>query len=408
MVQPLENCGDFLHIQNTDAGAVAEGEPARPAILRLDVTDFRNHVATRLEISEEERFVVLVGPNGAGKTNLLEAISLLTPGRGMRRAAFADMVRHDGSGGWAVATRVSGLAGEVRIGMAFSTGDEDQKRQIRLDGRSLRSAGVLGDHLRLSWLTPAMDGLFAASAAQRRRFLDRLTLAFEPAHATRVVALDKLLRQRNRLLEEPHLHAAWLDAVEAQLAEVAVAVAAARASAVAALQEAMKSVERADFPFPSARLQLEGWVENHLAESPAVQVEDAYRQRLAETRKEDAAAGRTQTGPHRSDLLVTHAVKNMPARLCSTGEQKALLVAIVLAHAHAVRARLGGHSPLLLLDEVAAHLDASRRQGLFAALAALGGQVWVTGTDSALFAGLSEHAPCAVFHVEDGRAQPQA
>ncbi len=406
MAQPIENRRHSSHIQDIAPRTACAASPL-PAIVRLNVTDFRNHAATRLEVGRETRFVVLTGPNGAGKTNLLEAISLLAPGRGMRRAAFADMVRHGSASGWAVAAQVSGLAGEVRIGMAFSAASDDQKRQVRLDGQSVRSAGVLGEHLRLSWLTPAMDGLFAASASHRRRFLDRLTLAFEPAHASRVVALDKLLRQRNRLLENLRANAAWLDAVEAQLAEVAVAVAAGRISAVTALAEAMKNVESPDFPFPSARLRLEGWVENRLAESPAVQVEDAYRQRLAESRREDAAAGRTLTGPHRSDLLVTHAAKDMPARLCSTGEQKALLVAIILAHAHAVRARLGGHPPLLLLDEVAAHLDGTRRQGLFAALAALGGQVWMTGTDAGLFAGLAEHAPCAAFHVEDGQVRPQ-
>ncbi len=353
------------------------------AVRQLTVTDFRNHAAARVEA--EAALVVLTGPNGAGKTNLLEALSMLAPGRGLRRAQLADMARvAPESGrvpGWAVAAEIDGLQGPVRIGIAWRDVErEGGGRRVLIDGKAARSSAELGRHVRLGWLTPAMDRLFGGPASDRRRFLDRMTAALDPDHAVRMTALEKLLRQRNRLLEDIGGNAAWLDAVEAKIAEVAVAIAAARLVTRDALETGMEMVKSHGGAFPFARLRLQGWVEDRLRESPALEVEDACREMLAAGRAADAAAGRTQQGPHRSDLEVEHGPKGMPARLCSTGEQKALLIAIVLAHAAAVKALPGCGAPLLLLDEVAAHLDAGRRAGLFEALKGLGCQAWMTGT----------------------------
>ncbi len=368
-------------------------------INRLDVTDFRNYAAARLEAHGP--VVVLTGPNGAGKTNLLEAISLFAPGRGLRRAAFAAMARMPGAGGWAISAQISGMQGPVRIGAAWQAGGSTGGRKLVIGGKSARSAGQLGRHLRIAWLTPAMDRIFAGPAADRRRFFDRLTATLDPAHAARAAALERLMRQRNRLLESHEDNAAWLDVLEAQMAQSFIAVAAARLAALKALKTGMKTVEKAAGAFPFAALGLQGEVENQLRESPAVQVEDAWRARLRGNRARDAAAGRTLEGPHRTDLEVLHGPGGMPARLCSTGEQKALLIAIVLAHARAVRAQAGGHAPVMLLDEVAAHLDRARRRGLFAALEELQCQAWMTGTETDLFEDLRGRAH--FVRIEDGQ-----
>ncbi len=385
---------------------MSQGEaPITSVVVRqLTVTDFRNHASARMET--DALLVVLVGPNGAGKTNLLEALSMLAPGRGLRGAQLADMIRVASPGeraaGWAVAAQIDGLRGPVRIGIAWrDTEQEGGGRRVLIDGKAVRSSAELGQHVRLGWLTPAMDRLFGGPASDRRRFLDRMTAALDPEHALRTGGLERLLRQRNRLLEDIGRNAAWLDAVEAKIAETAVAVAAARMAALEALEAGMKMVEKHGGAFPFARLRLQGWVEDRLRESPALEVEDACREMLAAGRVADAAAGRTLQGPHRSDLQVEHGPKGMPARLCSTGEQKALLIAIVLAHAAAVKALPGCGAPLLLLDEVAAHLDARRRAGLFEALKGLGCQAWMTGTDAELFSQVREEA--CFLRVEDGR-----
>ena len=383
----------------------------RLAVRRLTLTNFRNHATTRIE-GIEAPLVALTGPNGAGKTNVLEALSLLAPGRGLRRAAFADMANISAPEQWAAAFSLVGLAGAVDVGMAWraspraandEAADSPGSRTLKIDGKQARSARDLARHVRLAWLTPAMDGLFTGPASERRRFIDRLTLAVNPEHAARITALEKLLRQRNRLLEHHRTQGAWLEAIEAQLAEVAVAVAAARLMTVQAIAGGMRLLEAAHGAFPPAHLAMQGWLEERLLSSPAVEVEDAYRAHLAHSRTEDAAAGRTLVGAHRSDLVVTHAERGMPAKLCSTGEQKALLMALVLAHAQAVKDALGGAAPILLLDEVAAHLDATRRQGLFDALLALGAQVWMTGTDAAIFADLAGAA--TFFVIEDGQVR---
>lgn len=363
----------------------------RVFVTELRLTDFRNHAT--LALAPGRRSVVLVGDNGAGKTNILEALSFLTPGRGLRRAQRADVARLGGNGTFAVSAEVDGAVGPVRIGTG--AGPDDATRQVRVDGEAQRSAEVLSEHLRMLWLTPAMDGLFTGPAGDRRRFLDRMVLAIDPAHGRRVAAFEQALTSRNRLLEDHRADAAWLDAVEAQIAELGTAVAAARREAVGSLVRLIDGAHD-DGAFPSAGLALEGDVEAALEAATASDVEDWYRQDLAAARSRDRASGRTLTGPHRADLVVRHAAKDMPAALSSTGEQKALLIGLTLAQARLV-AELAGLTPVLLLDEIAAHLDPGRREALFALLGQLGAQVWMTGTDRAPFAPLEDEA--AVFDI---------
>lgn len=351
---------------------------AAPFLSTLRLTDFRNYA--RLTLLLGPGAVVLVGENGAGKTNLLEAISFLSPGRGFRRAANEAVARRGSAGAWAVAATLVAPDGETAIGTGLSEGDLGRARRVRVDGQDA-TAETLSRLLSVLWLTPAMDGLFTGPPGDRRRFLDRLVLAVDAGHAARVAAYERAMTERNRLLEQG-AEARWLDAVETQLAETGVAVAAARREVVGCLERLAAAADGADFPL--AGLALAGEVDEDLAGRPAAAVEDTLRAALRDGRARDRAAGRTLDGPHRSDLLVTHREKAMPAALSSTGEQKALLIGLVLAHAELVAA-LTGRTPLLLLDEVAAHLDARRRGGLFARLSRLGAQVFMTGTDAALF-----------------------
>jgi DNA replication and repair protein RecF len=330
--------------------------------------------------------VVLTGPNGAGKTNLLEAVSLLAPGHGLRGSAYAEFARHEGPGDWAVAARLHGLQGEADIGTGLVTGElggERAGRTVRIDGATARSSGALGAHAHAIWLTPAMDGLFTGPASERRRFLDRLVQSLEASHREPNARFERAMRQRNRLLETGERQDALFAGLEAQMAEAGVAVAASRLETVRRLAGRIAAGRAAatDDPFPWAELALAGALEAELEAAPAVEVEDAYRERLEETRERDRAAGRTLEGPHRSDMIVTHGPKQAPARTCSTGEQKALLVGLVLAHAELAAEARQGLAPLLLLDEIAAHLDAIRRRSLFAALVRLSAQAWMSGTD---------------------------
>jgi DNA replication and repair protein RecF len=346
------------------------------AITRLTLTDFRNHAAASLAAGPG--LVVITGENGAGKTNLLEAISLLVPGRGLRGTALSDAARHGGPGGWSVAATLQTVGGESSAGeVQLGTGTQAQapdRRLVRINGASA-SAASLGEWLALVWLTPAMDRLFSDSAGARRRFLDRLVLALHPGHGARVSRYEAAMRERSRLLgADTPADPVWLAGLEADMASHGAAIAAARADVVAAL--AAQAAGADDGPFARPLLGLSGDDADDLAA------------RLANGRARDAAAGRALDGPHRTDLIVTHAAKAMPAANCSTGEQKALLIAIVLAHA-ALVAQRHGRPPILLLDEIAAHLDEARRAALFAALAAMGVQAWLTGTDPDLFAGLS-------------------
>jgi DNA replication and repair protein RecF len=360
------------------------GEPVQVALSSLTLTDFRNY--EQASVAFGARLVALVGDNGSGKTNLREAVSLLTAGRGLRRAQLDDIRRQGAPAGWSVAARVEGVAGETRIGVGHAPGETG--RRVRIDGADARSSEQLLAYLRVLWLLPAMDGLFTGAAGDRRRFLDRLVLAIDPGHGRRVADLEKTLRARNRLLEEGG-SAAFLDAVEAQLAPLAVAVGFARRETVALLQARIRQQGDLGLPFPLAGVELAGEFERDCEGVAAYDIEDRYRDQLAATRMRDRAAGRTLYGPHRSDLAVRHLAKDMPAALASTGEQKALLIGLVLAHAE-VTSQTAGMTPVLLLDEVAAHLDPGRRRALFSRLAELGLQVLMTGTDSQLFVDLPE------------------
>jgi DNA replication and repair protein RecF len=351
------------------------------ALTRLSLTDFRNHRDALMEAGRG--FVLLSGPNGAGKTNVLEAVSLLTPGRGLRQVPISEMARSDGPGGFAVAAR---LGDDTEIGTGSTPGNPE-RRQVRINGAPA-AVNSLSERLSVLWLTPAMDRLFTESAGGRRRFLDRLTLALEPGHAHHAARYEAAMRARNKLLAEPSPDADWLAALEAQMAEHGLVLAAARAVTVAALTDAIAYSSGDDFP--RAALALGGWTGDDLAAT------------LQANRARDSAAGRTTDGPHRQDLAVTHLAKQQPAARGSTGEQKALLLGLVLAHAELVAERRG-QPPILLLDEVAAHLDPDRRAALFARLEGRG-QVWMTGTEPALFEAIG--AAATRFHVEAGTVLP--
>ena len=370
---------------------------ATARLARLRLTDFRSYHSAEIRVGEGP--VVLLGSNGAGKTNLLEAISLLAPGRGLRRATLDQFAARGLEGahapGWAVSAVVEGTYGEVTLGTGVEADGEARARRCRIDGETVGSAAAFATHLRVVWLTPEMDGLFLGPPSERRRFLDRLVLAVDAEHGARVNALERALRARNRLLEEPSTDPRYLDAVEQELAALAIAVAAARMETVRRLAAGIAQGREAgsddSSPFPWATVALDGEVERALAREPATLVEDQYRLALRATRARDRAAGRTLEGPHLTDLLVGHGPKAIPAGQGSTGEQKALLIGLALAHARLV-AEMAGITPVMLLDDVVAYLDPERRTALFAALDALGGQVWMTGADPSAFATLAGRA----------------
>jgi DNA replication and repair protein RecF len=363
-------------------------------ISRLRLSHFRNYQSAALDL--DARHLVLVGPNGAGKTNLLEAISLLSPDRGLRRAPFETLAAQGSDGAWAVAATIETPDGPADIGTGSSPGETG--RRVRINGATARAVEEMSAYLRLLWLTPAMDGLFSGPASDRRRFLDRLVTTLIPGHSASVADFDKSMRQRNRLLEQD-ADRLWISAVEAQMAEHAGAIHFARADSLAHLQ-ALILESLGDETFPAARLALTPLFEDGHEPVSSTALEAELKARWAATRGLDRAAGRTLGGPHRVDLEVRHAQKNMPAALGSTGEQKALLIGLILAHARLVK-RMTGITPFLLLDEIAAHLDPGRRVALFAALDGLGTQCFMTGTDPMLFDGLGDRAQ--VVTVRDGR-----
>jgi len=370
-------------------------------VARLSLSQFRCYAGLRLELAEAGSApVVLVGANGAGKTNVLEALSYLAPGRGLRGARLDEVTRFGAEGGWAVHARVM-LDGRVtEIGTGLTAGQNgNQRRVVRIDGETVSGPAALGRGMAMLWLTPAMDRLFTEGAGGRRRFLDRIVVALYGDHGRQVAGFERAMRERNRLLGERGAGGdpGWLAALENRMAEHAVAVAAARREAVSRLDR--RSLDEPASPFPRPRVAVSGWLEDMLAGASALEVEDAYRERLAAMRGEDAAAGRTLEGPHRSDMAVRHGESDMPAHLCSTGEQKGLLVALILAHAGLI-ADQAGMAPILLLDEIAAHLDETRRAALFTRLIDLNGQAWLTGTEPGLFSALSGHA--AAFSVSEG------
>jgi len=373
-------------------------------IRRLTLNNFRSYHAAQIDIAAN--LVVLVGPNGAGKTNLIEAISFLAPGRGLRRATLTEVAFMEGDGSWAMASDVEGALGLATLGTGIEPpANEDMTitRKCRIDREPVSSASAFADHVRVIWLVPAMDQLFTGPASERRRFLDRLALAVDAEHASRVSALERSLRSRNRLLEEPRPDPHWLDAIEHETAELAVAVAALRAETVTRLSAALAA--RRSSPFPSAEIALEGWMEKLLPQHSAREIEDRYRAVLHDNRARDAAAGRTLDGPHLTDLVVAYAPKDIPAADASTGEQKALLIGLVLAHAGLI-AEMIGFAPVLLLDEVVAHLDPGRRSALYAELETIGAQVFMTGADPAAFAEIGMRAD--IFDVSPGVVRRRA
>jgi len=394
------------------AGPATQG--GRVGVTRLVLTDFRNYRSARLDFDPGLEFgpVVLTGPNGAGKTNLLEAMSFLSPGRGLRNARLSDIDRRVGAAslgdegpvgmpaaGWAVAATLRTRRGPVAIGTG-RIGAEGERRTVRIDGEPARSQAALAERLGVLWLTPQMDRLFIEGPSGRRRLMDRLVLGLDPAHAARVARYEQALRERSRLLRDGSPDPAWLGALEELMAAEGVAVAAARRDTVERLDRVCAAAEGA---FPRARLSLLGTLEAWLETMPALAAEEGFRASLADNRRSDGLSGGTGLGPHRSDLAVFHAEKGVAAEAASTGEQKALLIAILLAQAGLQR-RVRGEPPLLLLDEVAAHLDRVRRAALFEILAGLESQTWITGTDAALFTPLSGAA--RFLTVADGALSP--
>ncbi|MDA0262195.1 MAG: DNA replication/repair protein RecF [Proteobacteria bacterium] len=387
------------------------------AITRLTLTEFRCYPSLRLEVGPSP--IVLTGANGAGKTNLLEAISFLAPGRGLRGARLADITRTGSTGRWGVSAHVRTAGTTIDVGTASDAqvsaspghddadpGDKDsdddvtsQRRVVKIDG-ALAPQSALAGTMSITWLVPQMDRLFIESAGGRRRFFDRLAYGFDPDHAKRINAYERVSRQRSRLLRDRVHDDRWLAALEETMAEHAVAIGATRRDTLSRLE---RGFAMAQGPFPRARLNLSGWVEDALHHDPALTVENALRERWAALREVDAAAGRATVGVHRTDMLVWLEPMGTPAAQCSTGEQKALLVAIVLAQARVLAARQG-YAPILLLDEIVAHLDANRRETLLGELLAMGTQAWLSGTDPEQFVGLSGGAQ--FFGVTDGAISP--
>ena len=378
------------------------------AITRLDLQGVRNLEDQRL-VLDHKQAIALIGPNGAGKTNLLEAVSLLSPGRGVRRAKFSDIAcstSGENPKGWNIAAKVTLGEDQLDIGVGWEPGTS--RKQARIDGTPARSQVELGQWMNVLWLIPAMDRLFMEGPQGRRRFLDRLVFGFDPAHAGRIQSYEQAVRQRLRLLLSTaenggHINAAdprWLEALETEIATRGTSIAAARQQMATRLEQACQ-IEDKDHaaPFPSAGITVCGQIEDWLLSCPAVEVEARFKDQLAATRPQDATHGTTACGPHRSDMRVVYARKNVAAEHCSTGEQKALLVGMTLAAARLQTAERGT-PPLLLLDEVAAHLDPQRRAALYERLYALGGQIWMTGTEPTLFEDLKDSQS---IHVKDGR-----
>jgi DNA replication and repair protein RecF len=401
---------------------------------RLALTNFRCYAHVTLETSAEPQ--VIAGANGAGKTNLLEALSLLAPGQGMRRVPFAELARAGGDGGFAVAAKVHTLNGVADIGTGLlpspqgrgrggvdpkdrspdftptlqegggfdAAGDSrggidrerpsERGRMVRIDGVAQSGSGVLADYLEIVWVTPAMDGLFTGPASERRRFLDRLILCFDPGYRTIAGRFERAMTSRNRLLSDGVRDNSQLSGFERVMAETGIAVAAARLEAVSAMAAVVERRKARDpnSAFPWSDFKLEGRIEDDLASMPAVEAEDAYAKALRDMRERDRAASRALEGPHRSDLSIGHGPKGLAARLCSTGEQKALLLGLVLAHAELLTERQEGAAPVLLLDEITAHLDVHRRAALFDEILHLKAQAWMTGTDAGAFEALSGRA----------------
>ncbi len=379
---------------------------------KINITQFRNYAALRLDMKGAP-IVVLSGENGTGKTNILEAVSLLSPGKGLRSADLLDMKSKQAGpeDAWGIAAELEKHDGErVKLGtglvrketegagrgesqVAFRDEQKIEKRRaVRIDGRDAKGHNELLDYLSIVWLTPQMDRLFLEGASSRRKFFDRLVYAYEPDHASRLNRYDKNLRERMKLLTQDRpADPVWLDSLETQLSAEAVAIAASRAGLLGKLEAGASQLEKRQSLFPSPVMMIEGWAEKEIGNRPALEIEETLKKRFRASRDADRFSGKSHEGVHRSDLAVFFKSKDMPAAQCSTGEQKALLVSILLSHAHLMRAEKG-HTPILLLDEVCAHLDDARRGQLFAFLREMQGQVFLTGTDESIFAPLQGHA----------------
>lgn len=397
----------LAHSENDNEikSALPTGKALVLYVERIMLQNFRSYGSLNLDVGANS--VVLTGPNGAGKTNLLEAVSFLSPGRGLRSAKLSEVNRLDSETPWAVSGRIMTPEGERQLGSGLVPRNElssfasPDRRIGRLDGETVSSPTAFGDVLQVAWLTPQMDRLFIEGPSGRRRFLDRLVAAYHPSHNREVNAYEKVMRERARLLSDGHADMTWIAALEGRMAEHGVAVAAARLDATEKLSQAIMESTSA---FPRAALSLEGDLEEGLVNRPAVEVESEFCKKLHESRALDARSGRTAQGPHRTDLKVHHVEKQMPAELCSTGEQKALLIGITLASARLTSSQFGA-PPILLLDEVAAHLDENRRGSLFDELGEIGSQVWLTGTDVSLFEQMKKRA--IFFCVNDGKIQAE-
>ena len=377
--------------------------PPKSYIEKLTLTNYRNY--DNLVLRTDSSPIILLGDNGAGKTNILEAVSLLSPGMGMRRAPFADLSLIGGDGGWAIAAHFQTDTGPLDIGtgvQALGVTGERVGRIVRINGEDARSPNALGDQVELVWLTPAMDRLFTGPAGDRRRFLDQLISCFDTGYRKRLSQFERALRQRNKLLEMEGPSSPQLNGLEMHVAEIGVGIAASRLEAVNQLAGSVtyRRKTNASSIFPWPEIAIDGIVEGWLSEMPAVEAEDNYCRLLNAGRVRDRAAKRTLDGPHRSDFLVMHGPKSMPAKVCSTGEQKALLISLILAHAELVSRMRDFGAPLLLLDEIAAHLDERRREALFMELMSLGSQAWMTGTDLSDFEALQDRAQ--FFNIVDG------
>lgn len=398
----MNNPAHSSHTQD-NVSALPLGKALVLYVDRIMLTNFRSYESMTLDAGANS--VVLTGANGAGKTNLLEAISFLSPGRGLRRAKLSDVSRIGGNSSWAVSGRVMTPDGERQMGSGLvprqdlSSESAKDRRIGRLDGENLSSPAAFGEILQVAWLTPQMDRLFIDGVSSRRRFLDRMVAAYHPSHSREVGAYERVMRERAKLLSEGGADPVWVSSLESRMAEHGVAVAAARLDALEKLSQAIAESQSA---FPSAVLGLGGFMEEGLLSRPALDVEAEFCEKLAASRQYDAKSGRTSVGPHKTDLLVRHQEKNMPAELCSTGEQKALLIGITLASARLTATQFGA-PPVLLLDEVAAHLDEKRRGFLFEELGDIGSQVWLTGTDESLFELMAKRA--RFFHFKDGKIE---
>lgn len=366
-----------------------------PFLQTLKLTNFRCYDSAALE-EPGPGLVVLFGANGAGKTNILEALSLLSPGRGLRGAPVMEMQRHGAPEPWGIYTELSSTFGPISIGTGLAP--DGEKRLVKINGAPAKSQNALAEYISCIWLTPQMDRLFLDSSRDRRKFLDRMVFAFDPGHAGRMTRYENALRERSKVLQSPQSEDSWLEGLEAQIAETGVAIAAARLEFALRLQKACLQVHT-EF-FPMASLTVTGGIEELLGREPALEVENIFKFQLRESRGRDTQTGGAASGPHKSDLRVVYAAKQMPAEQCSTGEQKALLIGLILAHARLILAERGA-PPLILLDEVAAHLDEERRAALYMLLQKTGAQVWLTGTDRDLFKSIEGAAP--FYEVKAGR-----